>query len=175
MSARAMAFFALAPFALALGCSHDPEPKTPVEVLAAEAGGATQMPPGSAAGRSARLKPGEHMALWLGRTASGEYFLRTTTKSASHRFQGRIRALNGDVTNFRATRMDHKDRFRPDGQDIVFDITTQADEDGFDFGVTKNACVEVWARIDGKPDHEHVLVGEKEAHPASHHFVVCPQ
>jgi hypothetical protein len=35
--------------------------------------------------------------------------------------------------------------------------------------------VEVWARIDGKPDHEHVLVGEKEAHPASHHFVVCPQ
>jgi hypothetical protein len=160
---------------LSLGCSEQPQSKTAMEVLAAEAAGATQMPPGSAAGRSPNLKPGAPLGLWIGRGASGEYFLRTTTMRTAHRFQGRIKAINGEITNFRATRMDLNDRSKVDGQDTVFDISTQADEDGFDFGVSKNACVEFTIRIDGQGNRDHIRVGEKEANPASSKFIVCPQ
>jgi hypothetical protein len=175
MFTRSLSLVVLASASLVAGCAEAPAAKTPLEVVAAEASGATQLPPGSSAGRSPNLKPGAPLGLWLGRGPSGDYFLRTTTMRTSHRFQGRIKALNGELTNFRGTRMDLNDRYKHDDKDVAFDITTQADEDGFDFGATKNACLEVIIKIDGKPSNEHIRVGEKEVQPTSSHFVVCPQ
>lgn len=172
---HSMSFALLAAGSLMIGCAEEPKPKTPFEVLAAESKGADKLPAGSASGRADRLKPGEPLGFWLGRVPNGDYFLRTTTKATEHRFQGRVRALNGDITSFRGTRMDLGDRFKFDGKDVVFDITTKADEDGFDFTISKDACVEINLRIDGKSTNEHIFVGEKEVKPSSNHFIVCPK
>jgi hypothetical protein len=158
-----------------VGCHADTEAKAPVEIIVMDASGAATLPPGAASGRSPRLKAGEPEALWVGRLPSGEYFLRTTTRKAPHRFQGRIRAAaGGQLTNFRPTRMDFSDRFKLEGQDIVFDITTAGDEDGFDFGVSKNACVEFDTRIDGQKQPDKIIIGEKEMKTPSAHFTICP-
>ncbi len=169
-----IALLALAAAPLA-ACHNEAEAKHPVEIIVMDASGAATLPPGAANGRSPRLRAGEPEAFWIGRLPNGEYFLRTTTRKAPHRFQGRIRAAaGGTLTNFRPTRMDFSDRFKLEGQDIVFDITTAGDEDGFDFGVSKNACVEFDTRIDGQKQPDKIIIGEREMRTPSSHFTVCP-
>lgn len=167
------ALFALGSMPIVAGCQHD-EAKAPLEVIAMEPNGAAKLPAGAANGRSPRLGPGQPLAFWVGRTATGEYYIRTTTAQTKHRFVGRIHPIDGELTNFRPTRMDHNDRFRLEGKDVAFDVTTQAEEDGFDFGASKNACVEIDVRIDGKKSPDLIVLGEKENKTPSSHFVVCP-
>jgi hypothetical protein len=175
MNARSMvvALLSLGSMPLVSGCQQE-EPKAPVEVIVLEPNGAAKLPPGVANGRSPNLRDAAPLSLWIGRSASGEYFLRTTTARTKHRFVGRFHAVEGELTNFRPKRMDHNDRFRFEGKDVVFDITTQAEEDGFDFGVSKSGCVEMDIRIDGKASADLIKIGEKEAQPPKSHFVICP-
>lgn len=160
--------------ALVAGCADEQPAKAPIEVIALTPNGAAKLPPGVGNGRSPNLQPSAGVAFWVGRAASGEYYLRTTTAKTKHRFVGRIHAVRGDLTNFRPHRMDQNDRFRFDGKDVVFDITTQAEQDGFDFGADKDACVEMDLRIDGKQAPDHILIGEKETKPPVSHFILCP-
>lgn len=175
MKTRSMmvALLALGSVPFVAGCQQD-EAKAPVEAIVMDAHGAAQLPPGSGNGRSPKLGPDAPEGFWVGRGASGEYYLRTTTQHKQHRFHGRIRPQNGELTNFRPTRMDMNDRFRFDGKDIVFDIKTQGEQDGFDFGVSKGGCVEMDLRIDSKSMPEHIHVGEKEVKPPMSHFSFCP-
>lgn len=175
MNARSMvvALLALAATPFVAGCQQE-EAKAPLEVIVLEPNGAAKLPPGAANGRSPNLKDAAPLALWIGRTASGEYYLRTTTARTKHRFHGRFHAVDGELSNFRPKRMDYNDRFRFEGKDVVFDITTQAEEDGFDFGVTKSGCVEMDIRIDGQKKPELIKIGEKEGQSPSSHFVLCP-
>jgi len=175
MNTRSMvlAVLALGATPLAAGC-HKEEAKAPVEVIVLEPNGAVKLPNGVANGRSPRLEGAAPLAFWVGRGASGEYYLRTTTARTKHRFVGRIHAVDGTLTNFRPHRMDNNDRFRFEGKDVVFDITTQAEQDGFDFGASKKACVEVDLRIDGKKSPELIKIGEKEVKPPVSHFIICP-
>lgn len=163
---------AVSSLSLMAGCAEEPQPKAPVEVIVMDASGAAKVPIAAADGKSPRLGPGQAAAFWIGRLPSGEFYLRTTTAKHKVRFQGRIHAQKGTLTNFRPTRMDHNDRFKFDGQDVVFDITTTGDEDGFDFGA-KDACVEFDLRIDGKKMNERVFIGKDEVKTPSSHFVLC--
>jgi hypothetical protein len=170
-----VALLAVASAPLLVGCSSEPEARTALEVVEMQPSGASTLPVGSANGRPARLKAGEPTALWIGRGADGEYWVRTTTQGERHIFTGRIRAQGGgEIVNVKPTKMDFNDRVKHEGKDVVFDIHTKGDEDGFNFSVAKNACVEFVVRIDGKPDTTLVYLGEKEARPPSTHFVVCP-
>lgn len=163
---------ALSSLPFAAGCAEEPQAKAPVEIIQMDASGAARLPIAAADGQSPRLGPGQPQAYWVGRTASGEFYVRTTTAKHKVRFQGRIHAQKGALTNFRPTRMDHNDRFKFDGQDVVFDITTTGDMDGFEFGA-KDACVEFDLRIDGKKMNERIFIGKDETKTPSAHFSLC--
>lgn len=172
MTVRSMMMIAIGSLSLLAACHSEPDPKVPLEAIAMSSDGAAELPAGVAAGRSPRLAPGQPLAIWIGRKDSGEWSLRTTTMKASHRFQGRVRPTSGKLTTFKPTRMDNNDRFKFDGNDVVFDITTQTDEDGFDF--TANKCVEFDLRIDGQKQPHNIIIGEKEYKTTSSHFILCP-
>ncbi|APR82306.1 Hypothetical protein A7982_07655 [Minicystis rosea] len=174
MKMRSMMVALLALGSLAFAGCHEEEPKTPLEAVVMDASEAGRVDPGSVSGRSPRLAANAPEGIWIGRGTNGEYYLRTTTKNRSHRFQGRIRPVTTEISNFRPTRMDFNDRFKFDGKDIVFDIKTKAEQDGFDFGVAKGGCVEMDFRIDGRSQPEHIYIGEKEAKTPKSHFVLCP-
>lgn len=175
MNTRSMviALVALGSTPLVAGCQQE-EPKAPLEAIALEPSGAAKLPNGVVNGRSPNLKDAAPLAVWIGRGQSGEYYLRTTTARTKHRFQGRLRAAEGELTNFRPHRMDNNDRFRFEGKDIIFDITTQAEQDGFDFGLSKGGCLELDIRVDGKRQPELIKIGEKEEKPPTSHLVLCP-
>ena len=156
------------------GCHNDEEAKAPVEGVVMDASEAGNIAPGAVSGRSPRLAANAPEGYWIGRGTNGEYYLRTTTANKTHRFQGRIRPVNSELSNFRPTRMDNNDRYKFDGKDVIFDIKTKAEQDGFDFSVAKNGCVEMDLRIDGRSQPEHIYIGEKEVKTPKSHFVLCP-
>ncbi len=135
----------------------------------------SQMAAGLADGRPARLKPSAAMSYWVWQGAKGDWHLRSTTSQQLHRFQGRIRPLEGaSLGNLKATRLEWGDRMRLQGKDIVFDFSTQGGEDGFDFTLNGNACVEMDLRIDGTAHPKLIVIGKSEQAPASSHFIACP-
>lgn len=134
-----------------------------------------QLGSGLADGKPPRLHPGAPMGFWVWQAPHGKWHLRSTTTRQTHRFQGRIRPMQGAGLNgLAATRNEWNDRMRIDGNDIIFDFVTQGGEDGFDFGMTGNACVEMDLRIDGTAHPRLVVIGQTEQAPASSHFIVCP-
>ena len=171
---KLVALLALSSLALVTGCAEEAQThaKTPVEIITMDASGAAKIPVNLADGKSPRLGPGQPAAFWIGRHPSGEFYVRATTAKTQHRFQGRIHAQKGELTNFRPSRMDHNDRFKFEGKDVVFDITTNGDEDGFEFGA-KDACIEFDLRIDGKKLHDRIFIGKDEAKTPSAHFTLC--
>lgn len=175
MNVRSMvvALVALGSMPLVAGCEQQ-EAKAPIEVIVLTPNGAAKVPAAAADGRSPNLTDNARLSLWVGQGKSGEFYLRTTTERTKHRFVGRIHPVEGTLTNFRPHRMDNNDRFRFEGKDVVFDITTQAEQDGFDFGLDKKVCVEIDVRIDGKKQPELIKIGEKEVNPPLSHFMLCP-
>lgn len=134
-----------------------------------------QMAAGLADGKPPRLRPSAAMAYWVWQGTKGDWHLRSTTAQQLHRFQGRIRPREGaSLNNVKATRLEWGDRVRVQGQDIVFDFSTQGGEDGFDFTLSGNACVEMDLRIDGAAHPKLVVIGKTEQAPAAGHFIVCP-
>lgn len=146
-----------------------------VEAIALDTDNPVQMAAGLADGKPPRLRPGAVMAYWVWQSAKGDWHLRSTTARQLHRFQGRVHPLQGaSLSNVKATRLEWGDRIRLQGEDIVFDFSTQAGEDGFDFKLSGNACVEMDLRIDKAPHPKLVVIGKTEQAPASAHFIVCP-
>ena len=115
------------------------------------------------------------MAYWVWTGGKGDWHLRTTTSKQRHRFQGRVHPLQGSsLSNLKTTRLEWGDRMRLQGTDIVFDFSTQGGEDGFDFTLNGNSCIEMDLRIDKAPHPKLVVIGKGEVAPAASHFVVCP-
>lgn len=175
MNTRSMvvALLALGSMPFVAGCEQQ-EAKAPIEVIMLTPNGAAKLPPAAADGRSPNLKDAAPLAVWVGQGKSGEFYLRTTTAKTKRRFVGRIHPVDGELTNFRPHRMDQNDRFKFDGKDVVFDITTQAEQDGFDFGLNKKVCVEIDVRVDGQKQPNLIKIGEKEVNPPLSHFMLCP-
>ncbi len=157
-----------------------PAPTTPqtepVEVIEADAtNNPVQLASGLADGKPPRLRPSAVMAFWVWQSSKGQWHLRTTTSKQLHRFQGRVHPLQGaSLGNLKATRLEYGDRMRLQGEDIVFDFSTQGGEDGFDFKLNGNACVDMDLRIDKGAHPKLVVIGKTEQAPAAAHFVVCP-
>jgi hypothetical protein len=146
-----------------------------METIELDSSSPIQMASGLADGKPARLHPGAAMSYWVWQGAKGDWHLRSTTAHQLHRFQGRIRPGEGaSLSNLKATRLEWGDRMRLQGQDIVFDFSTQGGEDGFDFTLDGNACVEMDLRIDTTAHPKLVVIGKGEQAPASAHFIVCP-
>ena len=134
-----------------------------------------QMAPGLADGKPPRLRPDAALAYWIWQSPKGDWHIRSTTQKQLHRFQGRIRPQAGAaLSNIKATRLGRGDRVRLQGEDIIFDFSTQGGEDGFDFKATDGACVEMNLRIDGTSHTKLVVIGKTEQAPAEAHFIVCP-
>ena len=134
-----------------------------------------QMASGLADGKPPRLRPGATMSYWVWQSTRGDWHLRSTTAQQLHRFQGRVHPLEGaSLSNLKPTRLEWSDRIRLQGEDIVFDFSTQAGEDGFDFKLNGNACVEMDLRIDKAPHPKLIVIGKTEQAPAAAHFIVCP-
>jgi hypothetical protein len=147
-----------------------------VEEIQADADGASpiQMASGLADGRPPRLRASAAMSYWVWQGAKGEWHVRSTSQQL-HRFQGRIRPLDGaTLGNPKATRLEWGDRMRLQGKDIVFDFSTKGGEDGFDFTLNGNACVDMDLRIDGTSHPKLIVIGKTEQAPASSHFIACP-
>jgi hypothetical protein len=154
-----------------VGC----EPARPAITEVQSMGAPVQLPAGLADGSSRRLAGGAATAYWVGQKKSGEWYLRTTAKGERHRYQGRIRPAQGaHLSAIEPTRVEHSDRMRLSGSDIVFDFTTAGDVDGFDFRVSGNSCVEFDLRIDGAPMADAILLGAREQRPVNAHFYACP-
>ncbi|MFO0760312.1 MAG: hypothetical protein U0359_27775 [Byssovorax sp.] len=167
--------------ALSMGCVIQAAPPPPtsqsgaLEVIEFDSSSPVQMGSGLADGKPPRLKPGAAMAYWVWQSRKGQWHLRSTTSRQVHRFQGRIRPLSGaSLTALTPTRNEWNDRMRMNGSDIVFDFVTQGGEDGFDFGLTGNSCVEMDLRIDAAPHPKLIVLGQTEQSPASAHFIACP-
>jgi hypothetical protein len=135
----------------------------------------TQMASGLADGKPPRLRPDAAMAYWVWQSAKGDWHVRSTTQKQVHRFQGRIRPQEGAaLSQLKPTRLERGDRMRLQGQDIIFDFSTQGGEDGFDFKLDGAACVEMNLRIDGAAHPRLVVIGKTEQAPAAARFIVCP-
>jgi hypothetical protein len=146
-----------------------------MEVIEPDATTAVQMAAGLADGKPPRLKPSAAMSYWVWHGAKNDWHVRSTTWHQLHRFQGRIHPLdNATLSGLKATRLEWGDRMRLQGQDIVFDFSTQGGEDGFDFTLNGSACVEMDLRIDATSHPKLVIIGKTEQVPAAAHFIVCP-
>ena len=134
-----------------------------------------KMASGLADGKPPRLRPNAAMSYWIWESAKGDWHVRSTTQKQIHRFQGLIHPQEGaSLSNLTPTRLERGDRMRIQGQDIVFDFSTQGGEDGFDFKLSGGACVEMNLRIDGASHPRLVVIGKTEQAPAAAHFIVCP-
>lgn len=160
---------------IATGAAPAASPNGTMEPIEPDSTDAPQMASGLADGKPPRLRPNSAMSYWIWQSAKGDWHLRSTTAQKLHRFQGRVHPLEGaTLGNVKATRLEWGDRVRLQGEDIVFDFSTQGGEDGFDFKLDGDACVEMDLRIDKTPHPKLVVIGKTEQAPAAAHFIVCP-
>lgn len=146
-----------------------------MEAIEPDSSDPAQMAPGLAEGKPPRLRPNAAMSYWIWQSGKGDWHLRSTTAQQLHRFQGRVHPREGaTLGNIKATRLEWGDRVRLQGEDIVFDFSTQGGEDGFDFKLDGDACVEMDLRIDKSSHPKLVVIGKTEQAPSAAHFVVCP-
>jgi hypothetical protein len=162
------------------GCIIQTAPATasaqPGKMEAIDLDGASpiQMAAGLADGKPARLKPSAALSYWVWQGARRDWHVRSTSHQL-HRFQGRLRPLQGaSLSHLKATRLEWGDRMRLQGKDIVFDFSTEGGEDGFDFTLNGDACVEMDLRIDGTAHPKLIVIGKGEQAPAASHFIACP-
>jgi hypothetical protein len=130
-------------------------------------------------GRSEAMHSGARIAYWLWRDADGLWHLRSTTTKGSHRFQGRIHADTPN-TLIIASRVSmesngrHADDIGLVDGDIAFNLITEGKQDGFDFRVARDTCLEFELRIDGDGDPSRIHLGASQTRPAGAHFLLCP-
>lgn len=74
----------------------------------------------------------------------------------------------------KAIRTERSDRVRANGNDVVFDFTTQGGEAGLDFNLHGNGCVEMDLRIDGKPHPDEIILDKTHQTAGNGHFIACP-
>ena len=132
-----------------------------------------------AEGRSPALHSGDHPAFWLWTDGEGAWHLRTTTARRSHRFQGRIHPVApGAIVGLEGVGLEggrrHADEIGMVAGDLALDFTTKGAEDGVDFHVSGNCCLEIDLRIDGDGDPGRIFIGPKQTRPGSAHFMLCP-
>src|SRR5438105_12831441 len=115
-----------------------------------------QLSASAADGRSSSLHSGNHFAYWLWKEDDGTWHLRTTSARQEHRFQGRIHPMTaGSIEALVGVGLEGGGRrHRGDGMDmvegdVVLDFRTKASEDGLDFQLRGNVCLEFDLRIDG--------------------------
>lgn len=146
-----------------------------MEMIELDSAPPVQMASGLADGRPARLHRGAAMSYWVWQGAKRDWHLRATTTNQMHRFQGRIHPRDGaTLTGLKSTRTEWGDRMHLQGTDIAFDFRTDGGEDGFDFNLNGNACVEMDLRIDSTSHPKLIVIGKGEQVPDSSHFIVCP-
>jgi hypothetical protein len=156
-----------------------PAPAPPPRVVAVPVTGvAPLLPNGVANGRPANLHPGQNEAMWIFHEGNGSWHVRTTTPGKDgHKFQGRVKPAQGAIfADLKPTRPDWVSQIRLDPNNVVsFMFVTTGGEDGFDFSVTNNKCVEFDVEIDGQPALPgHLLLGVNQFDPKMPHFIVCP-
>ena len=125
-------------------------------------------------GRPTQLRSGANQSYWLWTDADGVWHLRTTTAGVRRHFQGRIRP-DADVTLALSSGMigGGKDAVALQGNDIVFNLETKGHQDGFDFRVNGDGCLEFDLRIDGDGNPGRIFLGKDNRTPANSHFLVC--
>lgn len=147
--------------------------------------GATAPAPGAAAaqtvaqpsanGRPRNLQAGAAEAYWVWRDDNGGWHLRSTTAKVEHRFSGRISGHGKvEITGVHAARTERNDTVKLVDNNISFDFTTAANEDGLDFTIPGNACVDFDLQIDAKYKPDHIVVGANEQRPKNARFTACP-
>lgn len=146
-------------------------PKFPVTAPA-------EVKPSVAEGRPSALRSGANFSYWVWRDAEG-WHLRTTSARKDHKFQGRIRAQTpGAISDIKAVSMEHNkkgsDRLAMEGGELVFELFTSGKNDGFDFKVSGNGCLEFYLQIDGDSDPKRIHLGQSQTAPPSTHFRLCP-
>ena len=132
--------------------------------------------------RSPALHSGNHFAYWIWKDDDGTWHLRTTSARVQHRFRGiirpslpgAIRALSGIGLEGPGRRGRGGDRLELVGSDVVFDFSTKDTEDGLDFQLVGNPCLEFDLRIDEDGDPGKIYLGKNQAKPDAPHFVLCP-
>ncbi len=169
---------ALVPIVLILfsGCATDAPRVRPIQFSASTP---TRLAASVADGRSAKLHSGNNFAYWLWRDTDGTWHLRSTASGKGHRFQGRIHADSPGALSIGAlvsmeARGRHADDIGMVDGDIAFNLVTAEKEDGFDFRVARETCVEFELRIDGDGDPGKIFIGAKQTKPGSAHFLLCP-
>lgn len=129
-----------------------------------------------AEGRSKAFKAGAGESFWVWQDAKGTHWhLRTTTKSATHRFHGNAIA-DADLKNVSSARPDASDRLKIKGaKRVSFDFSTEKQPDGIDFDVMDNSCVRFVLFIDGKKaETDRIKLGKDAQHPQDSNFKLCP-
>jgi hypothetical protein len=132
--------------------------------------------------RSPSLHSGNHFAYWIWKDDDGTWHVRTTSARVPHRFQGIIRpSLAGSIQALKGVGLENPgrrgrggDRLEFVGGDVVFDFSTKDTEDGLDFQLVGNPCLEFDLRIDGDEDPGKIYVGKNQSKPGKAHFILCP-
>jgi hypothetical protein len=122
------------------------------------------------AGRPA-FSAGDPENYWVWHDGGG-WHLRTTTASHSHRFHGWVEAVDGRITEVRATRLEWNDRVRAVPRGIEFDFVTDGNEDGFDWRVS-SGCNRFHLQIDGVERPDRVHIGGASHIPSEMPFARC--
>jgi hypothetical protein len=111
--------------------------------------------------------------IWIWRDARA-WHLRTSTANAKHTFSGKVTGRGAPITDVQSAKVETGDRIRVDGGKVDFDLTTQGQQDGFDFKIEGNSCVNFDLAIDGTQVPEKIIVGQAEQHPKFARFTTCP-
>ena len=134
---------------------------------------AQEMKRSIAKGRPSELAPGAIHGVWIWRTGN-RWHVRTTTKSAKHRFTGVVSVPEkNEIDRVDPTKTDLKDRIVLRDRAVRFDFTTHGHEDGFDFTVEGKGCVRFAIQVDGEQAPQMVKIGKDSVRPSSWHFKLC--
>ncbi len=155
--------------------SSEPAPteQAPVAEMEEPREPAQQLKRSVANGRSKDLEPGAIHGVWIWRVGD-RWHVRTTTKSAKHRFKGLVSVPEGTtIDRVGATKTDLKDRILLRERAVKFDFTTNGHEDGFDFTVDGKGCVRFAIEVDGERSGDMVKLGRRDVRPDSWHFKLC--
>ncbi len=118
------------------------------------------------------FEPGKALGYFIW-TDDETVHVRWTTKGATRRFSGRM-TTDGQVLEFRRTRIESGDLVRRVGNTVSWDAQNTGFTDGFDFSVSRSADWVLFAlNIDGRaatPDQ--IFLGNQRNHPAAGPFVL---
>lgn len=130
-------------------------------------------------GRAPAMHAGAGFSYWLWRDTDGIWHLRTTSRGRRHLFEGRIHAdspgaLSLVTTISQETSGPDADQVGLVDGDLAFALRTKDKQDGFDFRVARDTCLEIELRIDGDGDPAKINLGAAQTKPTKSHFLLCP-